>query len=96
MSKTVIVSTAGFVPGQTDRYCENVAEVDRATLNRCLPQMLDCLFDPVVPQIEDPQHPLNGWQVTSIVIEKPEDFEDSEDIEDDIEMDDWSGEGGKG
>jgi hypothetical protein len=94
MSKTVIVTTSGFVPQETDRFCENVAEVEQSTLLRCLPQMINCLFDPMVPQIEDPSHPLNGWQVVSIIIERPEEFEDPAGGNYDFEFDDWSAERG--
>jgi hypothetical protein len=81
MSKTVIISTTGFDVGKDGKICENIAEVDRNTLDRYLPQMLSCLFDPLVPQIEDPEHPLNGWQIMAILIMKPDDWEDFPELE---------------
>ena len=92
MSKTVFVTTGGCVPSESEEFCEEITEMDRSTLNRLMPQMLDCLFKPMVPQIEDPEHLLNGWQVNYIIIENHDEFDFPEDP-DDPEIDQWDAQG---
>lgn len=81
MKKDLIVTTGGYVSGE-EPYTENVSAVSAEALMTNLPQMLKCMTGDTVNQIEDPDHPLNGWQVNYILIEPTDEGEDDEDEDD--------------
>lgn len=82
----LLVTTGGYIPGEDNKYTENVSEFDRDYLLEKLPQMLRCMSGYFVRQIEDPEHPFNGWQIENIIIErldsKPNDETDDPDFHD--------------
>lgn len=73
---TLQLTVNGIDPDDPGVWTESVFDIDRGDLIRDLPQMVRCMTDPLVPQIEDPDHFLNGWQIDAIIIEKLEDDED--------------------
>ena len=88
-TKTFIVTTGGYIPAESDKYTENVAEVEKEILIEELPQMLNSMRGGLVRQIEDPEHPLNGWEIEKIHICLNEEIE--EDTEEDTveQREDW-------
>jgi hypothetical protein len=82
MQNKILVTTGGYIPADDDKYTENVAEVDAATLLGELPQMLRSMRGGLVRQIEDPDHPLNGWEIETITIERIDPEDEPEELED--------------
>jgi hypothetical protein len=81
MQNKFLVITGGYIPAHDQKYTENVSETDAATLLQELPQMLRSMSGGgLVRQIEDPEHPLNGWEIEAITIERmdPEEEETDE------------------
>lgn len=66
----LILTIDGRSPTRPHEWTEESYDIDRAELIKELPQMIRAMTDPLVPQIEDPESFLNGWQIDTIIIEK--------------------------
>lgn len=69
----LILTVNGTSPEAPGEWTEESWDIDRAELIKKLPQIIRAMTDPIVPQIEDPDHFLNGWQIETIIIERPDD-----------------------
>lgn len=73
---TLSLTVNGIDPDEPGVWTESVFDIQRGELIKSLPQMIKSMTDPLVPQIEDPDHFLNGWQLETIIIEKTDDDDD--------------------
>lgn len=72
----LVLTINGISPDSPDKWTEETYDIDRSELIKELPQMIRSMTDPLVPQIEDPVSFLNGWQIDTIIIEKPDENDD--------------------
>jgi hypothetical protein len=73
MSLKFLVSTVGKSPDDVgDELTERLLFFEKNDLLKWLPQMLKSMDEnALVRQIEDPDHPLNGWEIGCITISWP-------------------------
>ncbi len=62
---TVIIG--GYESGN-ENYTEQNIEISFKDLNKILEEMITCICDPYIKEIENSAHPFNGWQITSLTI----------------------------
>lgn len=71
----LMLTVNGTSPDAPGEWTEETWYIDRSDLIKKMPQMIKSMTDPIVPQIEDPDHFLNGWQIEAIIIERKDDDE---------------------
>ena len=76
MAQKLLITTGGYIPGIDETFTQNVSEVDIDSAIENLPQMLRSITSTGIRQIEDPEHPLNGWIIEEILIEPMGEYED--------------------
>lgn len=66
LNKPVRLTVSGYVDGQHE---EETLELDMNEAAKILPEMMKCLVDRFIPEVEKMGHRYNGWQITSIIFE---------------------------
>jgi regulator of RNase E activity RraB len=79
LNKPVRLTVTGFVDGESQEEC---LELDMNEAVKLLPEVIKCLVDRFIPEVEKIGHRYNGWQITSVIFEAtdaevrtPADFE---------------------
>lgn len=67
MADELLITVQGTISGERI-LIESEMKTGAKDLFEYLPQMIGAMIG-FVPQIEDPDHPLNGWTIESIIIE---------------------------
>lgn len=83
MADELLITVQGTISG-TRIFTEGETKMGAKDLFEYLPQMIGAMIG-LVPQIEDPDHPLNGWTIESIIIENAANVDRGDEYDDDDE-----------
>ena len=78
MADNILMTVGGFV-GTDDRYRRTEMLVSPKEIIDLIPQMLGAMGENFVSQIEDPEHPFNGWQIRTLLLQHIDDDDDDDD-----------------